>query len=299
MKSSNLTPRNDRAFTLIELLVVIAIIAILAAILFPVFAQAKAAAKRTADLSNVKNITTGTFLYMGDVDDAAPLYRMVDNGGDWWTSRMHSWKDGCLPYIKNGGKNYGAGETYKGTRDGGIFQSPIADAPWSDLSPLYWGYPAMTGTGDETTRFPRSYALNIDAGSNERGGDNNNANSIIGAVEVGNVKGGGSATILESPAGTAILVPTRTFFTGVWSDMMAYQCTPGGIPAGGQTTGCIQGSGNRNVTLGFFDGHAKSVPGVKTVTDDLWGAMKWHNRNDANYQTNHARNVSSIKEWGG
>jgi prepilin-type N-terminal cleavage/methylation domain-containing protein len=48
-----------RAFTLIELLVVIAIIAILAAILFPVFAQAKAAAKKTQDLSNVKNISTG------------------------------------------------------------------------------------------------------------------------------------------------------------------------------------------------------------------------------------------------
>ena len=45
---------KKRAFTLIELLVVIAIIAILAAILFPVFAQAKQAAKRTADLSNVK-----------------------------------------------------------------------------------------------------------------------------------------------------------------------------------------------------------------------------------------------------
>ena len=59
-----------KAFTLIELLVVIAIIAILAAILFPVFAQAKAAAKKSADLSNLKQLGTSTKLYLGDYDDA-------------------------------------------------------------------------------------------------------------------------------------------------------------------------------------------------------------------------------------
>jgi prepilin-type N-terminal cleavage/methylation domain-containing protein/prepilin-type processing-associated H-X9-DG protein len=58
-----------KAFTLIELLVVIAIIAILAAILFPVFAQAKMAAKKTADLSNQKQFATATFLYSGDYED--------------------------------------------------------------------------------------------------------------------------------------------------------------------------------------------------------------------------------------
>src|SRR5476649_2232874 len=58
-----------RAFTLIELLVVIAIIAILAAILFPVFAQAKAAAKKTACLSNTKQLAIGFLLYSGDYDD--------------------------------------------------------------------------------------------------------------------------------------------------------------------------------------------------------------------------------------
>jgi prepilin-type N-terminal cleavage/methylation domain-containing protein len=65
---------RNRAFTLIELLVVIAIIAILAAILFPVFAQAKIAAKKTSNLSNFKQDVTSSIMYAGDVDDtAAPL----------------------------------------------------------------------------------------------------------------------------------------------------------------------------------------------------------------------------------
>lgn len=62
-----------RAFTLIELLVVIAIIAILAAILFPVFAQAKEAAKKTVCISNHRQLVTGTLMYMNDSDGRAPI----------------------------------------------------------------------------------------------------------------------------------------------------------------------------------------------------------------------------------
>lgn len=62
-----------KAFTLIELLVVIAIIAILAAILFPVFAQAKAASKKTACLSNARQIGVGLYLYLSDSDDVLPM----------------------------------------------------------------------------------------------------------------------------------------------------------------------------------------------------------------------------------
>jgi len=63
---------RSRAFTLIELLVVIAIIAILAAILFPVFAQAKEAAKKTQSLGNVKQIGTAMQIYLADADDTTP-----------------------------------------------------------------------------------------------------------------------------------------------------------------------------------------------------------------------------------
>ncbi len=70
-----------KAFTLIELLVVIAIIAILAAILFPVFAQAKLAAKKTAGLAQVKQIGTAVHIYLADADDVLPPYRLGSSSG--------------------------------------------------------------------------------------------------------------------------------------------------------------------------------------------------------------------------
>ncbi|RYG24739.1 prepilin-type N-terminal cleavage/methylation domain-containing protein [bacterium] len=69
---------NPRAFTLIELLVVIAIIAILAAILFPVFAQAKEAAKKTSTLSNAKQLGTGLTIYSTDSDDLFPSGTLIN-----------------------------------------------------------------------------------------------------------------------------------------------------------------------------------------------------------------------------
>ncbi|CAN5366686.1 hypothetical protein BH11ARM2_BH11ARM2_36030 [soil metagenome] len=86
-----------KAFTLIELLVVIAIIAILAAILFPVFAQAKAAAKKIAALSNAKQTGLGVLLYLGDSDDVFPL----GTGNCWYYPLDGSWSVGTQPYIKS------------------------------------------------------------------------------------------------------------------------------------------------------------------------------------------------------
>src|SRR5450432_54076 len=72
---------RSHAFTLIELLVVIAIIAILAAILFPVFAQAKFAAKKTTSLSGLKQMALGLQMYSGDADDMAVFdYGYADPG---------------------------------------------------------------------------------------------------------------------------------------------------------------------------------------------------------------------------
>jgi len=99
--------KNSRAFTLIELLVVIAIIAILAAILFPVFAQAKAAAKKTSELSNIKQLITGTLIYNTDSDDVNPTAGIYDPGPGGWgdSSRSFetSWTWKLAPYLKNVG----------------------------------------------------------------------------------------------------------------------------------------------------------------------------------------------------
>src|SRR5690348_14947110 len=84
-----------RGFTLIELLVVIAIIAILAAILFPVFAQAKAAAKGSADLSNTKQMGLANIMYATDHDD----YFSYGLREDW----DETWAVTTQPYIKNMG----------------------------------------------------------------------------------------------------------------------------------------------------------------------------------------------------
>ena len=97
---------KSKAFTLIELLVVIAIIAILAAILFPVFAQAKAAAKKTTCLSNGRQIGIGLMLYMGDYDDRYPQEHpstsnpvVDDNEGQLEEADYGSPFDKILPYV--------------------------------------------------------------------------------------------------------------------------------------------------------------------------------------------------------
>jgi prepilin-type N-terminal cleavage/methylation domain-containing protein/prepilin-type processing-associated H-X9-DG protein len=91
--------RTKKAFTLIELLVVIAIIAILAAILFPVFAQAKLAAKQTSSLSNNKQVTLAHMMYVTDYDDVQLPYLWYNRGDGEWVTWMHM----LNPYVKNMG----------------------------------------------------------------------------------------------------------------------------------------------------------------------------------------------------
>lgn len=91
---------KNRAFTLIELLVVIAIIAILAAILFPVFAQAKAAAKKTADLNNHKQFVLGLVMYAGDNDDrTCKTHHDLEDGET--IADFYPWFQPLYPYLKS------------------------------------------------------------------------------------------------------------------------------------------------------------------------------------------------------
>ncbi|RYD64773.1 MAG: prepilin-type N-terminal cleavage/methylation domain-containing protein [Verrucomicrobiaceae bacterium] len=97
MQSQIIARQRSRAFTLIELLVVIAIIAILAAILFPVFAQAKEAAKKTQGVAHVKQLGTANMMYMTDYDDAFVLASNTEHG----TNTHFIWMFLIYPYTKN------------------------------------------------------------------------------------------------------------------------------------------------------------------------------------------------------
>jgi len=88
------TPAKCAAFTLIELLVVIAIIAILAAILFPVFAQARETARKASCQSNLKQLGTAIVMYTQDYDEIFPTGLQQD----WWDN---TWYRIVTPYVKN------------------------------------------------------------------------------------------------------------------------------------------------------------------------------------------------------
>ena len=118
---------GKRAFTLIELLVVIAIIAILAAILFPVFAQARAKARQAACQSNMKQIGLGILQYAQDYDETLPPASFKN------AAYVTGWDLMSAPYMGTGVRRGGAP---------GIFQCPNDSVP-------------RRGTGES----PRTYAM--------------------------------------------------------------------------------------------------------------------------------------------
>jgi prepilin-type N-terminal cleavage/methylation domain-containing protein/prepilin-type processing-associated H-X9-DG protein len=162
-------PRS--AFTLIELLVVIAIIAILAAILFPVFAQAREKARTASCQSNLKQLSMAVIMYKQDYDEHFPFGGWLTNaaGNDCGNIATWDWQNSVAPYVKNKG-------VYRCPSSGDDDENPRNPTEWSwnrnPVSYLYNNYlaesgcpPNRHGMADAGVRSPADTVLLVDGHS--------------------------------------------------------------------------------------------------------------------------------------
>ncbi len=244
---------RSQGFTLIELLVVIAIIAILAAILFPVFAQAKASAKKISSLSNQKQIGTASQIYAGDYDD-----RLAETGwngicsfpgttqanNDQW-SGVHPFPTALLPYTKS--KEIMADPA---DPDKGVFGKPGEECFEKLLLDAGLGYVGIAAddNGNALARaYPVSYAGNYPLMPS------------YNTTKMGGWTGerGRDMTTIPSPANTFYLAEVGSArtnglnFAG-WYTAPGYGLTGDGS---GRWERGDRHTGGRNFT--FTDGHAK------------------------------------------
>ena len=144
MKTSAAISCRPRGFTLIELLVVIAIIAILAAILFPVFAQAREKARQTQCISNSRQLSMANQMYLQDYDETI---LPSTNYAAALTDPYRIWPPMIQPYVKNQG----------------LFLCPSAPtgryaAGWANRGEAPIGYNSLTGIDPLGIEAPRSVA---------------------------------------------------------------------------------------------------------------------------------------------
>jgi len=222
--------RNQNGFTLIELLVVIAIIAILAAILFPVFAQARAKARAISCLSNVKQIGLGFAMYVQDYDEQTPSGR--GGGWEWWTELMPYFKNIDFLYCpdRNDGGRYTQGSGTNG-RSSGPFQLRKYIGYGYNWGPIGW-----RGGGLLQRQQPDPVAASL-------------------GINQTHIPGVSLASITE-PAGTFAFgdtydTPRMTIGIGFAADTWR-----------GTATGQLRHSGGM-MNYAFVDGHAKAIK-VKT-----------------------------------
>lgn len=226
-----------RAFTLIELLVVIAIIAILAAILFPVFAQAKAAAKTSVALSNTKQIGTAQQIYLADYDDTYPVRRFCLQT----TPRtMYSWKQAMHPYMKN--KDIWVDPVNPSGKFLDDTSDPAIQAFHGEMLTSQSGMPQTA----------RGYAMN-------NVGFYTNGQWDPGACDVAGAHNSFSATKIEEPASVAAILEHKraNIDTGSYENWTKIYPDPDGVQRG---TGWSFGGGKwseKAMTLVYMDSHSK------------------------------------------
>jgi prepilin-type N-terminal cleavage/methylation domain-containing protein len=287
MSYSKAKPSVRAGFTLIELLVVIAIIAILAAILFPVFAQAKEAAKKAADLSNNKQILLGVQMYMGDYDD---LYPMLRNSPSNWqavvtTPQVNSGHIAVDPYIKNKS----------------IWKSPNDSMGRCDAGTQYSTSEALPTGGPISYVF--SYYNPASAMSFGLSGWGSGSGPAVSTSF--------SGTAVGSPAATIFLMPSYiswSYWTGLMqhrNDQREYAFEPGTPNVNGIATwpkvtsvpGVWCGAGDAMsigayggiTNWGFADGHSKAMR-RNAIMDREWA------NNSANAIATNRRNLIHYDE---
>jgi len=246
----NSTKRSG--FTLIELLVVIAIIAILAAILFPVFAQAREKARQISCLSNLKQMGLGAMMYVQDYDESFPLSKELDN-----TNTNVDWRTLLLPYIKNGSAgtvtNDSANDGSIKSISGGMFACP-------DLPDGKYTYGAHAGiihdqfTHNGTTMWPIVVLASLPSAANtilvtEMGSDQNSVSDVRGVSEDWWVNGGGPFI----PGGWPPLL------TGGSSASFDKDLVPASDPNQVFYTLQPRYRHNKAANMLFADGHAKAI----------------------------------------
>ncbi|MDX1931127.1 MAG: DUF1559 domain-containing protein [Capsulimonadales bacterium] len=192
------TRHSRRAFTLIELLVVIAIIAILAAILFPVFAQAREKARQTTCLSNVKQIGLALYMYNQDYDElfvpgGVALFfswrnanGQYDNGASYMSNNPYA---GCMgwPCIGPNGEATFAARLMPYIKNYAVWACPSANN--SATNGPTWDVPGPANTVTNPGQRPISYWYNVEASMSSLASIEFPANSgVIG--ESGRIRAG-------------------------------------------------------------------------------------------------------------
>ena len=243
MKSILPSPQASRlrAFTLIELLVVIAIIAILAAILFPVFAQAKAAAKKTQCLAQVKQIGLASAMYAGDYDDTLAPKGWGAYNPDTGIVESHAWWGGST-------LDFNAGFLQTDRPDFGLFY------PYSKNRAINDCPTAASDFGSASTSIT-GYGVNPNV-----------------LVSTGPTV---SATAMDAPADTILMADNaKTIVSGggvvaARSETVDTPSKPQGAAGNGRVM--ARHSGKANVA--WTDGHAKSFSATTAPESGFTGAM--------------------------